>query len=161
MTNRTNVDVQAADGFPTIGARGTGQGKPVSIAKDQGTEQQSSSDRGEVVLVVEDNRLNSLLMSEQLRILGFAAEFVTSGSEALQRWRGGGCGAILTDIQMPGMDGFELAQAVRAEECEGSRIPIIALTANAQSEKPARWRSAGIDDYLTKPAELVTLKSTL
>jgi two-component system sensor histidine kinase/response regulator len=113
------------------------------------------------VLVAEDNRLNSLLMQEQLRLLGFSAEFSTTGSDALVRWREGAFAALLTDIQMPGMDGYELARRIREEEGEGARIPIIALTANAFHDRSAHWRTAGIDAYLMKPAELTVLRATL
>jgi two-component system sensor histidine kinase/response regulator len=113
------------------------------------------------LLVAEDNRLNILLMQEQLRLLGFSAEFVTTGSDALMHWREGVFAALLTDIQMPGMDGYELARRIRDEEGEGARIPIIALTANAFHDRSALWRTAGIDAYLMKPAELTVLKATL
>jgi CheY-like chemotaxis protein/HPt (histidine-containing phosphotransfer) domain-containing protein len=113
------------------------------------------------LLVAEDNRLNSLLMQEQLRMLGFSAEIVATGDEALRRWRSGAFAALLTDIQMPGMDGYELARIIRAEEGDRARMPIIALTAHVPSDKAALWRAAGIDDCLMKPAELPTLKATL
>jgi two-component system sensor histidine kinase/response regulator len=113
------------------------------------------------VLVAEDNRLNSLLMQEQLRLLGFSAEFATTGRDALARWREADFAALLTDIQMPGMDGYELASRIRDEEGDRPRMPIIALTANAFHDGSARWRAAGIDAYLMKPAELSTLKATL
>jgi CheY-like chemotaxis protein/HPt (histidine-containing phosphotransfer) domain-containing protein len=113
------------------------------------------------VLVAEDNRLNSLLMQEQLRLLGFSAEFATTGRDALARWREAEFAALLTDIQMPGMDGYELASRIRDEEGDRPRMPIIALTANAFHDGSARWRAAGIDAYLMKPAELPMLKATL
>lgn len=113
------------------------------------------------VLVAEDNRLNSLLMQEQLRLLGFSAELTTTGRDALARWREAEFAALLTDIQMPGMDGYELASRIRDEEGDRARMPIIALTANAFHDGSARWRAAGIDAYLMKPAELPMLKATL
>jgi CheY-like chemotaxis protein len=113
------------------------------------------------VLVAEDNRLNSLLIAEQLRLLAFLPEVVASGREALARWRSGAFALVLTDLNMPDMDGYALAGAIRAEEGAGPRIPILALTADAFHGKSDRWRLAGIDAYLTKPLELPTLKSAL
>jgi two-component system sensor histidine kinase/response regulator len=113
------------------------------------------------VLVAEDNKLNGLLIAEQLHVLAFSPEVVTNGLIALQRWRGEEFAAVLTDINMPGMDGYELATAIRTEERAGMRIPIIALTANAFIDKSGRWQAAGIDHLLTKPLELSVLKATL
>ena len=113
------------------------------------------------LLVAEDNRLNSLLLREQLRLIGYSAEFVISGSDALMRWRQAEFAALLTDIQMPGMDGYELASRIRDEQGDRVRMPIIVLTANSLHDSSARWRAAGVDAYLVKPAELATLKQTL
>ena len=115
-----------------------------ALANDAGTgtlaEAVAPGDPMTPILVAEDNRLNGLLMVEQLQMIGFAAEIVTSGREALTRWRSGRFAALLTDIQMPGMDGYELAACIRSEEATtGARTPIIALTANA----PPRNRPAG------------------
>jgi two-component system, sensor histidine kinase and response regulator len=113
------------------------------------------------VLVAEDNRLNSLLIAEQLHVLELEPELVTNGRVALERWRGGGFSAVLTDINMPDMDGYELATAIRAQEHAGTRIPIIALTANAFMDKSGRWLAAGIDDWLIKPLDLSVLKAVM
>ena len=113
------------------------------------------------VLVAEDNRLNSLLIAEQLHVLELEPEVVTNGCIALERWRGGRFAAVLTDINMPDMDGYELAKAIRAEEDAGTRIPIIALTANAFIDTSDRWQAAGIDDWLIKPVDLAVLKAVM
>ena len=113
------------------------------------------------VLVAEDNRLNSLLIAEQLRLFGFEPEIVASGRDALAQWRSGGFVAVLTDINMPDMDGYALARAIRSEETESARIPIVALTADAFLGKTNTWKQAGIDVCLTKPIELATLKAEL
>ncbi len=77
-----------------------------------------------------------------------APELVTRHSAEL--WRGGGFGLVLMDCRMPGMDGYEAARAIRAEE-RGARTPIVALTANATAEDHQRCREAGMDGVLTKP----------
>jgi CheY-like chemotaxis protein/HPt (histidine-containing phosphotransfer) domain-containing protein len=113
------------------------------------------------VLVAEDNKLNSVLIAEQLRAIGFEAEIHCNGRDALERWRSGGFAAVLTDINMPGMDGFELARAIRSEEAGGAHTPVIALTADAFLDKSTNWKAAGVDACLTKPIELASLKAAL
>lgn len=58
---------------------------------------------------------------------------------------------LLTDLHMPGMDGYELTARIRGEESAAPRMPIIALTANAFSEDRTRCLEAGMDDFVTKP----------
>jgi len=117
--------------------------------------------RPPLILVAEDTKLSALLMTEQLRLLGFEAQVAATGSEALVLWRTGAFDVVLTDIQMPEMDGRELAQAIRAEEVAPERIPIIALTAGSPSGESRQWKAAGIDAYLAKPTELSVLDATL
>jgi HPt (histidine-containing phosphotransfer) domain-containing protein len=69
---------------------------------------------------------------------------------------------LLTDLHMPGMDGYQLARAIRASECgTGRRIPIVALTANTLKGEADRCRAAGMDDYLGKPLQLADLQAML
>jgi two-component system, sensor histidine kinase and response regulator len=68
---------------------------------------------------------------------------------------------ILMDCQMPEMDGFEAAAAIRKLEPEGVRVPIIAATANAFAEDKARCLSCGMDDYLSKPIIKANLEAVL
>jgi len=113
------------------------------------------------ILVAEDNKLNVLLMAEQFRLLGVDAEIVPNGRVALERWRTGRFAAVLTDIQMPEMNGYQLAESIRREEGGKGRVPIIALTANASQDGSARCRKAGMDDCLEKPTELAILETML
>jgi CheY-like chemotaxis protein len=113
---------------------------------------------GTLILVAEDDEVNQRVILRQLELLGFAAEIAADGVEALQLWRRGGCGLLITDLHMPKMDGYQLAAAIRAEELPGERVPIVALTANALRGEEIRARAAGMDGYLTKPIRLVDLK---
>jgi CheY-like chemotaxis protein len=85
------------------------------------------------------------------------------GREALELWRTGDFGLLLTDLHMPVMDGYALAMSIRAEEVTAGRrrTPIIALTANAWLEEERRCFAAGMDAYLSKPAPLATLKTLI
>jgi CheY-like chemotaxis protein len=83
------------------------------------------------------------------------------GREALLLWRTGRFTALLTDLQMPEMNGYDPAASIRREEGPDSRLPIIALTANALNEEADLCRAAGIDDLLTKPVMLTALEGVL
>jgi len=113
------------------------------------------------ILVAEDNETNQEVIVRQLQSLGASATVASDGQEALQCWRSGHFDLILTDIRMPNMDGVALATAIRAEEVPERHIPIIALTANALPERDARFRAAGLDDYLVKPVRMPALKASL
>jgi PAS domain S-box-containing protein len=116
--------------------------------------------RPERVLVAEDNEMNREVVIQQLRRLGFSAEVAANGLEALELWRTRRFAIVLTDLQMPEMDGYGLTAAIRSEEGSGERIPIVALTANALKNEAGRCKAAGMDEYLIKPATLATLEAT-
>lgn len=117
--------------------------------------------QGRLILVAEDNEFNRIVIKQQLRLLGFAADIAADGREALEKWRSGDFGLVLTDLHMPEMDGYALAASIRAEEGPGRRTPIVALTANALHNEEARCLAVGMDAYLTKPAGMARLKETL
>jgi PAS domain S-box-containing protein len=116
---------------------------------------------GRAILVAEDNLNNQRVIMRQLHLLGYAAQVQSTGKKALEQWRTGRYDLLLTDLQMPDMDGYGLVSAIRSEEDEGRRIPIIALTATAMAGEQDRCLAAGMDGYLTKPTRLITLQSTL
>jgi two-component system sensor histidine kinase/response regulator len=116
---------------------------------------------GRLILLVEDNKTNQKVLLCQIGLLGFAAEVANDGCEALSMWRNGHYACVLTDLQMPEMDGFELTQSIRDEEIEGSHVPIIAISANALKETKQECLASGMDDYLTKPVQLDVLRDKL
>ena len=117
--------------------------------------------QGRLILVAEDDDINQKVILQQLRLLGYAAEVAGNGAEALQLWKRGEYALLLTDLHMPEMDGYALAQAVRHHESGRSHIPIIALTANALRGEANRAHTAGMDGYLTKPIQLSVLQAAL
>ncbi len=119
--------------------------------------------RGTLLLIVDDHPVNCLVMQEQARRAGFAAEVACDGNEALAIWEKGGIGAILTDISMPGMSGYQLASEIRKREGSGQRrrTAIVACTANAMSGEADNCLAAGMDDYLAKPITIAQLAQTL
>ena len=117
--------------------------------------------QGRLILVVEDDAINQKVVLRQLALLGYAAEVASNGAEALRMWREGRYGLVLTDLNMPDLDGYSLAEAIRKEETGRQRVPIIALTANAVRGEANRAQVAGMDDYLTKPIELKALQQRI
>ncbi len=117
---------------------------------------------GRRVLVAEDNPTNQRLTTAFLERLGYTADVVGTGMEAVEAARGGGYAAILMDCQMPGMDGYEAARRIRADEAAtGGHVPILALTAHALAGDRERALAAGMDDYLTKPIRREALAQAL
>lgn len=93
-----------------------------------------------------------------------AADVVDDGEEALRRLQSGVYAALITDIQMPGLDGYQLAERQRAREARGEargRLPILALSARALEGETQRCLTAGMDDYLSKPVLLQDLDTRL
>ncbi len=117
------------------------------------------------VLVVEDDAPNRQLALDMLSALGYKADAVTSGEEALlvytQTFRRHDL--ILMDCMMPKMDGFETASRIRAVEAEQgiARVPILAMTALNYADWDERFQAAGMDDYVSKPLILRELKKLL
>jgi PAS domain S-box-containing protein len=114
------------------------------------------------ILLVEDNEINRRIMLKQLENLGFHAECVTNGREALERTANEAFDVILMDCQMPLMDGFEATRAIRKREGRtGAHVPIVAMTANALTGDRDACFSAGMDDYISKPIAMNELEAAL
>jgi two-component system sensor histidine kinase EvgS len=115
------------------------------------------------VLVVDDLSANRLVLVGQLELLGHEVVAVESGERALQAWQHGGFDALITDCNMPGMDGYELTRTLRAIEKQQQRSPspVIGCTANAMEDERDRCEEAGMDALLVKPVSLSQLADTL
>ena len=93
--------------------------------------------------------------------LGYRADAVADGVEAIEAASRGTYVAVLMDCQMPEMDGYEAARRIRRSEPAGCRVPIIALTASALRGDRDRCLAAGMDDHLTKPVREAELGQIL
>lgn len=110
------------------------------------------------VLFVDDEHDLVSAVVERLEIRGFAAEGVTSGSEALERIESGSFDVVVADVKMPGLDGLQLARIL------GQRSPqirVILLSGHGSSEDVEEGRRLGVVDYLQKPIEIETLVELL
>jgi two-component system, NarL family, capsular synthesis sensor histidine kinase RcsC len=113
---------------------------------------------GGVILLVDDNPVNRELIQQQLETLGCTVDAAEDGVAALHMWRDGRYKAVLTDINMPNMNGYELAKELRRR---GFKMPILAVTATALASEKMHCKRAGITDLLLKPLSLETLQDAL
>lgn len=113
------------------------------------------------VLLVEDHPVNQAVILNQLQILGYEADYVSNGQEALDRLQEKSYDIVLMDCQMPVLDGYQTTQELRRREGSGRHTVVIALTAHALSDDRDKCLAAGMDDYLTKPIEQETLGATI
>lgn len=131
------------------------------------TEEQtySRSLAGMNVLLAEDNELNAEIAQALLESEGIVVTRAADGNEAVKLYVGhpaGSFDAILMDIMMPGMDGYEATRAIRlSEKADATDIPIIALTANAFVEDAKAAHDAGMNAHLSKPLDFNKLKNML
>lgn len=145
-----------------LGLKSTGNGGGAQQALDDDPQRRSLRHAAKV-LVVEDNEVNQAVVMSMLEKLEYQATVVDNGIEALQRIDEEQFNLVLMDCQMPGMDGYETTHHIRERERDGdgSRLPVIALTANALAGDAQRCLDAGMDDYLPKPFEAIALERTL
>jgi PAS domain S-box-containing protein len=113
------------------------------------------------VLVAEDHPINRKLIGKQLEELGYKHVMVADGREALTVLRKQRFDVILTDCDMPYVDGFELTRQIREMQGGGPQTPIIALSASAFPEQIKACVEAGMDDFLAKPVSLRDLGSKI
>jgi PAS domain S-box-containing protein len=116
--------------------------------------------RGARVLLVEDNAMNRQLAQEILQPTGVLLDTAENGPAAIAAVRQAAYNAVLMDVQMPGMDGYETTRRIRATPV-GATLPIIALTANAMERDRQDCLAAGMNDFLTKPVDADQLLLTL
>jgi DNA-binding NtrC family response regulator len=110
------------------------------------------------VLFVDDEHDLVSAVVERLEIRGFAAEGVTSGSEALERIESGSFDVVVADVKMPGLDGLQLARILGQRH---PKIRIILLSGHGSSEDVEEGRRLGVVDYLQKPIDIETLVELL
>lgn len=118
---------------------------------------------GKRVLVAEDNLINQRIVQFQLKKMGFHIELASDGQEAYDKYLADNLwDVIILDIQMPKLDGYQVAKAIRMrEQTTGNHVPILALTANAMKGDREIYLEAGMDGYVSKPFTFEMLVETL
>jgi signal transduction histidine kinase/CheY-like chemotaxis protein len=122
-----------------------------------------AEDEKTLILLVDDHPVNRMVMARQVSMLGYAAETAEDGFAALDLWSTGRFALLITDCNMPEMDGYELARRIREVEARKGlpRTPIIACTANAMGGEAEKCLAAGMDDYIAKPTQIPQLAEKL
>ena len=139
----------------------------VNQAKEerQVTDPEESNLEGKHFLVAEDNEINAEILAELLEIEEATCEIVANGQlavECFEQSRPGYYDAILMDVQMPVMNGYDAVRVIRALDREDAKlIPIIAMTANAFAEDVKDAMDAGMDAHIAKPIDMDLLRRTL
>jgi two-component system, NarL family, capsular synthesis sensor histidine kinase RcsC len=110
------------------------------------------------VLLADDNPVNRELIQQQLETLGYTVDAAEDGIVALRLWQEGRYDIVLTDINMPNMNGYELTKQLRAR---GATVPILAVTATALTSEKVHCKHAGINELLLKPLSLEHLGEAL
>lgn len=128
-------------------------------------EKSESVMEGKHILAAEDIELNSEILVELLKMVGATCDMTVNGQEALEQFQNSEPGQydlILMDIQMPVMNGYDAARAIRAcTHPMAKLIPIIAMTADAFADDIKRALDAGMDAHVSKPIDLGTLEAAV
>ena len=113
------------------------------------------------ILLVEDNPVNQMVASRQLELLGYRADSVDDGQQALDALASADYDLVLMDCQMPVLDGYEATRRIRAREIDRKHTPIVAMTAHAVKGDREKCLASGMDDYLSKPFRETDLEKML
>jgi len=115
------------------------------------------------ILLAEDNPVNQKVAARVLKHLGYQADIVGNGQEAIKAIANKSYDLILMDVQMPEMDGLEATKYIRKQELELQTPPIaiVAMTGNATDDDQNFCRDAGMSDYISKPIQIDKLKNIL
>lgn len=133
-----------------------------SVASTEKPEEKGNPFDGMKVLVAEDDKMSQLVVRKFLEKEGLTVNVVNTGSEALDALDKNEYSAVLMDVQMPDMGGYEATELIRKKEGEtGERMPVIMLTASAMAEDREESERAGADAFITKPIDKKSLIDTL
>ncbi len=133
----------------------------VPAALPSGPEAHSWHPKAPKILLVEDNAINQKVAGRMLAKLGCSVTIASDGAEGLAQVRSTPFDLVFMDCQMPIMDGFEATKAIRALPGPESKLPIIALTANAIVGDRENCLATGMDDYVSKPMKLEDIMQAL
>jgi signal transduction histidine kinase/CheY-like chemotaxis protein len=140
--------------LPAVGGAATSRPKPT---------REEAEREGSLVLLAEDHPVNRTVLCHQLDLIGFHVDTAPDGQLAFDAFTTGRYGLVLTDLNMPGLDGYELTAAIRRREESTSapRVPVLALSASVMQGEPERCLAAGMDDFVAKPTTIPFLSGKL
>ncbi len=124
-------------------------------------ERRAPSDGAIRLLIADDDPVSQLVLTRQLEARGYAVDVATNGREAIELYSGESYRAIFMDCQMPEVNGYDATAAIRAQEAEDERTPIIGMTASARESDREQCFLSGMDDYVAKPLDQSTLDAAL
>jgi PAS domain S-box-containing protein len=135
---------------------------PDFVPRPLPTVAQAEAERS-LVLIVDDHPTNRLVIGRQLALAGYASESADDGQAGLRALASGRFALVLSDVHMPVMDGYQMAQRWREEEARRHlpHLPIVALTAAAHAGEAERCLAAGMDDFLAKPVTIPAMAACL
>jgi len=138
------------------------QNTNVAVVSDEENSAIPATSANIQILIVEDNRQNQIVLRAQLGKLGYEVDCVSNGKDAIAKLKTKSYSLIVTDCNMPEMDGYEMTKQIRNQEkMTGQHCPIIAITADAYETSRERCYEVGMDEFLTKPVDYNTLKKTI
>ena len=120
------------------------------------------------ILIAEDSPLNQQVALKQLEKLGYKADAVSEGGQAVENHAQKPYDVILMDCQMPGMNGYDATMSIRVREEElvktgnlPKRVYIVAMTSNTETDNRERCIASGMDDFMNKPVQLAELEAVV
>jgi PAS domain S-box-containing protein len=134
---------------------------PQPINRSEGDRRDAALAPPARILVAEDNLVNQRVVIGMLAKLGYQAEAVRNGVEAVRAIEHGSYDLVIMDCQMPELDGFEATRRIRGLSGPRASVPIVALTANAMQGDRERCLDVGMNDYVTKPVDVKRLSAAL
>jgi two-component system, NarL family, sensor histidine kinase EvgS len=160
-TMRLTVPLPVGDPAAIDAAAVPAQGKPPTARRKPDRAQ--AEREGSLLLLAEDHPVNRAVLTQQLDLVGFHADTAEDGRDAFEKYLSGRYALVFTDLNMPRMDGYELARAIRSHEQQtaAERTPIVALTANVMQGEPEKCAAAGMDDFAAKPTTIPVLATKL
>jgi len=163
MTLELSLPIANPKELPEVDPVGPSAFLRTTMMRRRAPDTASAEAEGTLALLADDHPTNRSLIVRQINLLGYAAESAENGIVALEKWKSGRFGILITDCNMPEMNGYALTRRIRELEATkgDKRIPIIACTANALGGEAEICFAAGMDDYLAKPVELNELSKKL